>query len=141
MTQGISVGVMGFFDQRIGRTDLSAALRAVFNDKKNIVTASWASYGQLTASYTQVSEEGRKSWCTEIELVKPEGHDIWEAVYSAGYSYNLLQSRVRGRVDSNWCCSAILEEKVLESVSLTICGDMNYKKDLYKVGFGFSFHI
>jgi mitochondrial import receptor subunit TOM40 len=137
----VALGLHGLFDSRMGRTELTAAGRVAWNERKCIATASLASYGHLTGSYTQVMEDGRKSWSTDMQLIHLEDHGVWEAVYSAGYAYNLLQSRVRGRVDSNWCCSAILEEKVLDTVTLLICGDMNYAKDVYKVGFGFSFHL
>jgi len=139
--RNVALGLHGLWDSRMGRTDLTGVARVAWNGRRNIVTASVASYGHLTSSYTQVMEDGRKSWSTDMQLIHLEDHGIWEAVYSAGYSYNLIQSRVRGRVDSNWCCSAILEEKVLDNVTLIICGDMNYSKDIYKVGFGFSFHL
>jgi hypothetical protein len=137
----VAVGVQGVFESAMGRTELTGAARVAWNGRKNIATMSLASFGHLTGSYTQIMEGGRKSWSTEMQLIRLEDHGVWEAVYSAGYSYNLLQSRVRGRFDSNWCCSAILEEKVIDSVTLMICGDMNYAKDEYKVGFGFSFHL
>jgi hypothetical protein len=142
VTRGCALGLMGYFDERSGVSMLTGSLRYKWNEPggERVVVAS-AGPGQLTASYTQTSKDLRKAWTAEVQMVKPEGHPSWEAVYTAGYSYRLFQGSVKGRVDSNLCVSAILEERVLEPVSLLICGDMNYKKDIYKVGFGFSFHF
>lgn len=137
-----ALGVMGYFDERQGTSLVTGSLRYHWEESnaRRIVTGSVGD-GHFSASYTQVSPDQRKTWTTEAQFVRPQGHPSWEAAWTGGFEYMLTHARVKARVDSNLCASCLLEETVLQPISLMICGDMNYKKDVYKVGFGFSFRF
>lgn len=78
---------------------------------------------------------------TDMQFVKPEGQDNWESIWSAGYQFNLLSGTLKARIDSNFRASMFLEERINQLVSVMLCSDMDYKKDAYRIGFGFSMRM
>ncbi|KAL8232971.1 hypothetical protein R6Q57_002749 [Mikania cordata] len=53
-----------------------------------------------------------------------------------GYDYILRQSRLRGKIDSNGCTSAFLEERLTMGLNFILSAEIDHKKKNYKFGFG-----
>jgi mitochondrial import receptor subunit TOM40 len=59
-----------------------------------------------------------------------------EATASAGYDYMLRNCRLRGRVDSQGCVAAFLEERLNLGVNFLLSAEVDHAKKDYKFGFG-----
>ncbi|KAM3309414.1 mitochondrial import receptor subunit TOM40-1 [Capsicum chacoense] len=55
---------------------------------------------------------------------------------SFGYDYFLRQCRLRGKIDSNGCVSAFLEERLNMGLNFILSAEVDHKKKDYKFGFG-----
>jgi len=136
ITKTVAAGMHAFYDHILGKSEWITALK--YKLGKAVWTASYGSFGHLTFGYSQ--KMANKTWATEMQFLRPEGQDVWESVWTVGYQYELTTSTLKGRFDSNWKLSALLEEKMNPLISFLFCGDMDYLKDTYRIGFGVSIH-
>lgn len=136
ITRGIQAGILGFYDMVTRNSGWKSGLG--FASKWGQWAISYASVGNFMVSFTQTGSRKRQVLSTDMEFTKLEGQDVWEAIWSAGYMYNLFGSTVKGKVDSRLRASVFLEERVNDAISILMCADVDYLKDSYKIGFGMS---
>uniref|UniRef100_M1BSL5 Mitochondrial import receptor n=1 Tax=Solanum tuberosum TaxID=4113 RepID=M1BSL5_SOLTU len=55
---------------------------------------------------------------------------------SVGYDYIPWQCRLRGKIDSNDCVAAFLEERLNMGLNFILSAEIDHKKKGYKFGFG-----
>jgi len=132
----VLAGILGFYDLIGGRSGWKGGLK--WASSWGIWALSYTSVGSFTAAFTQYSPGKRRVLTTDMELVKVDGQDKLEAIWAAGFQYNLLQSLVKGRVDSQRRASLFIEEKFNDVISALFCVELDWKKDQYKVGVGAS---
>ncbi|KAL6063880.1 hypothetical protein QOT17_011191 [Balamuthia mandrillaris] len=132
-------GVGGFTNLK--QTQLTGVARYRLADQ-SIWTGSIATDSMLSTNYTVCSSRNKqkKQFSVEMRVFKPEGAESWQATTSAGYSYQFWRAQLKGRLDTNWRASMLLEEQIELSpgaiIGASFCADMDYLKDLYKVGVG-----
>lgn len=104
---------------------------ARYNADKMIATGQIASTGILALSYVQRISE-KVSLASEFMY----NHTTRDATTSFGYDYFLRQCRLRGRLDSNGCVAAYLEERLNMGVNFVLSAEIDHWKKDYKFGFG-----
>eukprot|EP00249_Psilotum_nudum_P019260 c27169_g3_i4 orf=391-1389(+) len=98
---------------------------------KMIATAQVASTGIVNLTYVQrVSDK--------VSLVSEfmYNHLSREVTTTVGYDYLLRQCRLRGRIDTNGCIAAYLEERINVGVNFVLSAEIDHWKKDYKFGFG-----
>ncbi|CAM6025603.1 hypothetical protein CY35_08G008700 [Sphagnum magellanicum] len=102
-----------------------------YNTDKAIATAQFASTGILSLTYVQrvsdkvsLASDFLYNWNTK------------EATTTVGYDYLLRQCRLRGRLDTNGCVAAFLEERLNLGVNFLLSAEIDHWKKDYKFGFG-----
>eukprot|EP00246_Nothoceros_aenigmaticus_P003547 TRINITY_DN14724_c0_g1_i1.p1 TRINITY_DN14724_c0_g1~~TRINITY_DN14724_c0_g1_i1.p1 ORF type:complete len:377 (+),score=46.93 TRINITY_DN14724_c0_g1_i1:139-1131(+) len=102
-----------------------------YNTDKVIATGQIASTGMVSLTYVQrVSDK--------VSLASDFNYN-WtsrEATTSVGYDYLLRQCRLRGRLDTNGCVAAYLEERLNVGVNFLLSAEIDHWKKDYKFGFG-----
>ncbi len=96
-----------------------------------VATAQLASTGLVSLTYVQKVGE-------KVALASDFMYN-WhsrEATASAGYDYMLRNCRLRGRIDSNGCVAAYLEERLNMGVNFILSAEVDHSKKDYKFGFG-----
>ncbi|CAI5523775.1 unnamed protein product [Closterium sp. Naga37s-1] len=132
VTPTLSLGGEAFWLGHQRRSGLGIAGR--YNTDKVVATAQVASTGVVSMTYVQrVSDK--------VALAADFLHN-WnskESATSVGYDYILRQCRLRGRLDTNGCVAAYLEERLNLGANLFVLHFQvdHWKKD-YKFGFGMS---
>ncbi|XP_058107623.1 mitochondrial import receptor subunit TOM40-1-like isoform X2 [Magnolia sinica] len=106
-------------------------LAARYNTDKMVAAGQVASTGIVALSYVQKVSE-KVSLASDF-LYNPMTRD---ATASVGYDYMLRQSRLRGKLDSNGCVGALLEERLNMGVNFLLSAEIDHKKKDYKFGFG-----
>ncbi|KAJ7549640.1 hypothetical protein O6H91_07G061200 [Diphasiastrum complanatum] len=104
---------------------------ARYNTDKVIASGQVASTGIVSLTYVQrVSEK--------VSLASDFLYNAMtnEATTSVGYDYLLRQCRLRGRVDTNGCVAAFLEERLNVGVNFLLSAEIDHWKKDYKFGFG-----
>ncbi|KAJ6971431.1 mitochondrial import receptor subunit TOM40-1-like [Populus alba x Populus x berolinensis] len=90
-----------------------------------------ASTGLMALSYVQKVSE-KVSLATDF-MYNYLSKDVTASV---GYDYALRQARLRGKIDSNGCTSAFLEERLNMGLNFVLSAELDHKKKDYKFGFG-----
>ncbi|KAI7755316.1 hypothetical protein M8C21_030162 [Ambrosia artemisiifolia] len=92
-----------------------------------------ANTGNVALSYVQKVSE-------KVSLVSDlmYNHISRDVIASFGYDYILRQCRVRGKIDSNGCTSAFVEESLNEGLKFVLSAELDHKKKDYRFGFGFT---
>ncbi|CAI7896054.1 unnamed protein product [Closterium sp. NIES-54] len=131
VTPTLSLGGEAFWLGHQRRSGLGIAGR--YNTDKVVATAQVASTGVVSMTYVQrVSDK--------VALAADFLHN-WnskESATSVGYDYILRQCRLRGRLDTNGCVAAYLEERLNLGVNLLFSAEVDHWKKDYKFGFGMS---
>ncbi|KAF5737955.1 mitochondrial import receptor subunit TOM40-1-like [Tripterygium wilfordii] len=102
-----------------------------YETDKMVATGQVATTGMVALSYVQKVSE-KVSLATDFMYNLPSR----EATASAGYDYILRQSRLRGKIDSNGCVAAYLEERLNMGLNFILSAELDHKKKDYKFGFG-----
>ncbi|KAJ4832274.1 hypothetical protein Tsubulata_012221 [Turnera subulata] len=104
---------------------------ARYETDKMVATGQVASTGMVALSYVQKISQ-KVLLATEFMY----NYLSRDATASVGYDYQLRQARVRGKIDSNGCVSAFLEERLNPGLIFLLSAEMDHKKKDYKFGFG-----
>ncbi|XP_073386159.1 mitochondrial import receptor subunit TOM40-1 [Physcomitrium patens] len=106
-------------------------LAARYQTDSVITTALVKSEGDICCTYIQK--------LSDKVLVASDFVYNWnstEAVTSIAYDHLLNQYRIRGRIDTNLCTAAYLEEKISAGLTLVLSAELDHRKKDYKFGFG-----
>lgn len=106
---------------------------ARYNSDKMVATGQVASTGMIALSYVQKASE-KVSLATEL-MYNYMSKDVTASV---GYDCIFRQARVRGKLDSNGCAAAFLEERLNMGLLFILSAELDHKKKDYKFGFGFT---
>ncbi|THG19375.1 hypothetical protein TEA_000901 [Camellia sinensis var. sinensis] len=96
-----------------------------------VATGQVASTGMVAMSYVQKVSE-KVSLASEF-MYNYMSRDVTASV---GYDYILRQCRLRGKIDSNGCTSAFLEERLNMGLNFILSAEIDHRKKDYKFGFG-----
>ncbi|KAI4385806.1 hypothetical protein MLD38_003799 [Melastoma candidum] len=129
MTPNLSLGGEVFWTGQHRKSGIGYAAR--YNTEKMVATSQFASTGMVLMSYVQKVSE-KVSLATEFMY----NYLSRDAVATVGYDYILRQSRLRGKIDSNGCVSALLEERLNMGLQFILSAEIDHKKKDYKFGFG-----
>uniref|UniRef100_A0A0C9S9K2 TSA: Wollemia nobilis Ref_Wollemi_Transcript_56_1724 transcribed RNA sequence n=1 Tax=Wollemia nobilis TaxID=56998 RepID=A0A0C9S9K2_9CONI len=102
-----------------------------YNTDKMVATGQVASTGIVALSYVQKVSE-KVSLASEFMY----NHLTRDTTTTFGYDYLLRQCRLRGRLDSNGCVAAYLEERLNMGVNFVLSAEIDHWKKDYKFGFG-----
>lgn len=104
---------------------------ARYNTEKMVATCQLASTGLVSMTYVRRISE-------KVTLASDflYNHATREATSTLGYDYLLRQCRLRGRIDSNGCVAAYLEERLNLGVNFVLSAEIDHWKKDYKFGFG-----
>jgi len=104
---------------------------ARYNTDKMIAIGQFASTGIVSLSYVQKVSE-KVSLASDFMY----NHMSRDSTASVGYDYLLRQCRLRGRIDTNGCVAAYLEERLNMGVNFVLSAEIDHWKKDYKFGFG-----
>lgn len=104
---------------------------ARYNTDKMVATGQVASTGVVALSYVQKVSE-KVSLASEFMY----NNSTKDTTTSFGYDYLMRQCRLRGRLDSNGCVAAYLEERLNMGVNFVLSAEIDHWKKDYKFGFG-----
>ncbi|KAM1084961.1 hypothetical protein ACFX13_010965 [Malus domestica] len=96
-----------------------------------VATGQVASTGMLALSYVQKVSD-KVSLASDLMY----NHMSRDVTASVGYDYVFRQSRVRGKIDSNGCTAAYLEERLNTGLKFILSAEIDHKKKDYKLGCG-----
>ncbi|PHT46945.1 Mitochondrial import receptor subunit TOM40-1 [Capsicum baccatum] len=104
---------------------------ARYNTNKMVATGQIASTGIVSLGYVQKVSE-------KVSLASDFMYDYRsrDVTASVGYDYILRQCRLRGKIDSNGCVAAFLEERLNMGLNFILSAEIDHKKSDYKFGFG-----
>ncbi|TQD99845.1 hypothetical protein C1H46_014583 [Malus baccata] len=105
VTPHFSLGGEVFWAGQHRKSGIGYAAR--FNTEKMVATGQVASTGMLALSYVQKVSD-KVSLASDLMY----NHMSRDVTASVGYDYVFRQSRVRGKIDSNGCTAAYLEERL-----------------------------
>ncbi|EFJ15593.1 hypothetical protein SELMODRAFT_403082 [Selaginella moellendorffii] len=129
ITPSLALGGEVFWVGHQRKSGLGLAAR--YSNDKVIATGQVATTGMVSLTYVQRVSQ-KVNLATDFlynALTK-------EAITSIGYDYILRQSRVRGRLDTNGCVAAFLEERLNVGVTFLLSAEIDHWKKDYKFGFG-----
>ncbi|MCO5560288.1 hypothetical protein L7F22_013900 [Adiantum nelumboides] len=106
-------------------------LAARYNTDKSIATCQLASTGMLAMNYVQKISD-KVGIATDFLY----NSSTRESVCTLGYDYLFRHCRLRGRLDSNGCAAAYLEERMNLGVNFILSAEIDHWKKDYKFGFG-----
>ncbi|MCO5575743.1 hypothetical protein L7F22_029546 [Adiantum nelumboides] len=106
-------------------------LAARYNTDKSIATCQLASTGMLAMNYVQKISD-KVAIATDFLY----NSSTRESVCTLGYDYLFRHCRLRGRLDSNGCAAAYLEERMNLGVNFILSAEIDHWKKDYKFGFG-----
>ncbi|XP_039129769.1 LOW QUALITY PROTEIN: mitochondrial import receptor subunit TOM40-1-like [Dioscorea cayenensis subsp. rotundata] len=129
VTPHLSVGSEFFWLGHQRKSGIGLAAR--YNTDKMVATAQVASTGIVALSYVQKVSE-KVSLASDFMY----NHMTRDVTASFGYDYILRQCRLRGKLDSNGCVGAFLEERVNMGVNFILSAEIDHPKKDYKFGFG-----
>ncbi|KAG2720941.1 hypothetical protein I3760_02G058000 [Carya illinoinensis] len=96
-----------------------------------VATGQVASTGLVALSYVQKVSE-------KVSLASDFMYNYMskDVTASFGYDYILRQCRLRGKIDSNGCAAAFLEERLNMGLNFILSAELDHRKKDYKFGFG-----
>ncbi|CAK9209466.1 unnamed protein product [Sphagnum troendelagicum] len=129
VTNNLALGGEGYWLGHHRKSGIGFAAR--YNTEKVVATAQFKSGGTIGMTYVhKVSDK--------VSLASDFVYN-WktkEVVTSLGYDYLLQQCRLRGRLDTNGCIAAYLEERLNVGVNFLLSAEIDHWKKDYKFGFG-----
>ncbi|KAL9378775.1 hypothetical protein Peur_030110 [Populus x canadensis] len=129
VTPHLSLGAEVFWAGQHRKSGVGYAGR--YETDKMVAAGQVASTGLMALSYVQKVSE-KVSLATDF-MYNYLSRDV---TVSAGYDYALRQARLRGKIDSNGCTSAFLEERLNMGLNFILSAELDHKKKDYKFGFG-----
>ncbi|GLT54313.1 hypothetical protein SLA2020_275200 [Shorea laevis] len=98
---------------------------------KMVAAGQVASTGMVALSYVQ-------KVCEKVSLASDLIYNYMsrDVTASVGYDYILRQCRLRGKMDSNGCTSAFLEERLNMGLKFILSAEIDHSRKDYKFGFG-----
>lgn len=104
---------------------------ARYNTERMVATCQIASTGLVSMTYVRRISE-------KVSLAADFLYNnlTREAISTLGYDYLLRQCRLRGRMDSNGCVAAYLEERLNFGVNFVLSAEIDHLKKVHKFGFG-----
>ncbi|CAI9288237.1 unnamed protein product [Lactuca saligna] len=129
VTPHLSLGGEVFWAGQHRKSGLGYAAR--YNTDKMVASGQIASTGMVALSYVQKVSE-KVSLASDL-MYNYMSRDV---TASFGYDYILRQCRLRGKIDSNGCTSAFLEERLSMGLNFIISAEIDHMKKDYKFGFG-----
>ncbi|KAL5542918.1 hypothetical protein UlMin_010628 [Ulmus minor] len=129
VTQHLSLGGEVFWAGQHRKSGIGYAAR--YNTDKMVATGQVASTGMIALSYVQKVSE-KVSLASDFMY----NYNTRDVSASFGYDYILRQCRLRGKIDSNGCVGAFLEERLNMGLNFILSAELDHKKKDYKFGFG-----
>lgn len=129
ITPHLAMGGEVFWTGQHRKSGVGYAAR--YSTDKSVATGQVASTGMVALGYVQKVSE-KVSLATDFMYNYLSG----DATSSVGYDYMLRQARLRGKIDSNGCASAFLEERLNLGLMFILSAEIDHKKKDYKFGFG-----
>nr|XP_043636428.1 mitochondrial import receptor subunit TOM40-1-like [Erigeron canadensis] len=129
VTPHLSLGGEVFWAGQHRKSGLGYAAR--YSTDKMVTSGQIASTGMVALSYVQKVSE-KVSLATDL-MYNYMSRDV---TASCGYDYVLRQCRLRGKIDSNGCASAFLEERLNMGLNFLVSAEIDHRKKDYKFGFG-----
>ncbi|PHT77941.1 Mitochondrial import receptor subunit TOM40-1 [Capsicum annuum] len=129
VTPHFSLGGEVFWAGQHRKSGIGYAAR--YNTDKMVAAGQVASTGMVALSYVQKISE-------KVSLASDFMYNYLsrDVTASFGYDYFLRQCRLRGKIDSNGCVSAFLEERLNMGLNFILSAEVDHKKKDYKFGFG-----
>ncbi|KAA8550486.1 hypothetical protein F0562_002170 [Nyssa sinensis] len=129
VTPQLSFGGEVFWAGQHRKSGIGYAAR--YNTDKMVATGQVASTGMVALSYVQKVSE-------KVSLASDFMYNYMsrDVTASFGYDYILRQCRVRGKIDSNGCTAAFLEERLNMGLNFILSAEIDHRKNDYKFGFG-----
>ncbi|KAK9726816.1 hypothetical protein RND81_05G239100 [Saponaria officinalis] len=131
VTPNLSLGGEIFYAGQHRKSGVGYAAR--YSNDKMVATGQVASTGMVALSYVQKASE-KVSFATEF-MYNYMSRDVTASV---GYDAIFRQARVRGKLDSNGCATAFLEERLSPALGFLLSAELDHWKKDYKFGFGMS---
>lgn len=129
VTNNLSLGGEVFWAGQHRKSGIGYAGR--YNTDKMVATGQVASTGMVALSYVQKISE-KVSLASDF-MYNYMSNDV---TASFGYDYILRQCRLRGKIDSNGCVAAYLEERLNMGLNFILSAEVDHRKKDYKFGFG-----
>ncbi|KAL3517922.1 hypothetical protein ACH5RR_020511 [Cinchona calisaya] len=129
VTPNLSLGGEVFWTGQHRKSGIGYAAR--YNNDKMVATGQVVSTGMVMLSYVQKLSE-KVSLASDF-MCNYMSRDV---TASFGYDYILRQCRLRGKIDSNGCVGALLEERLNMGVNFILSAEIDHRKKDYKFGFG-----
>ncbi|XP_076957249.1 mitochondrial import receptor subunit TOM40-1-like [Bidens hawaiensis] len=130
MTPHLSLGGEVSYDGEHRKSGVGYAAR--YNMDKMVAVGQVANTGNVALSYVQKVSKRYLSLASDLIY----SHTLKDITASFGYDYRLHQCRLRGKIDSNGCIYAFLEEKLNVGLKFILSAELDHKKKDYKFGFG-----
>ncbi|CDP04010.1 unnamed protein product [Coffea canephora] len=129
VTPNLSLGGEVFWTGQHRKSGIGYGAR--YNNDKMVATGQVASTGMVLLSYVQKVSE-KVSLASEFVY----NHMSKDVTATFGYDYILRQCRLRGKIDSNGCVGALLEERLNLGLNFILSAEIDHRKKDYKFGFG-----
>ncbi|GAA0140628.1 primary active transporter [Lithospermum erythrorhizon] len=129
VTPNLSLGGEVFWAGQHRKSGIGYAAR--YNTDKMVATGQVASTGMVSLNYVQKISE-KVSLASDFMYNYMSG----DVTSSFGYDYILRQCRLRGKIDSNGCAAAFLEERLNMGLNFVLSAELDHRKKDYKFGFG-----
>ncbi|XP_071698508.1 mitochondrial import receptor subunit TOM40-1-like [Rutidosis leptorrhynchoides] len=129
VTLNLALGGEVFWAGQHRKSGLGYACR--YATDKMVATGQVASTGMVALGYVQKVSE-------KVSLASDFMYNYMsrDVTASFGYDYILRQCRLRGKIDSNGCTSAFLEESLSLGLRFILSAEIDHKKKDYRFGFG-----
>ncbi|XWS63269.1 hypothetical protein CRYUN_Cryun06bG0080700 [Craigia yunnanensis] len=129
VTPHLSLGGEIFWAGQHRKSGIGYAAR--YETDKMVAVGQVASTGMVALSYVQKVSE-------KVSLASDFMYNYMtrDVTASIGYDYILRQCRLRGKIDSNGCTAAYLEERLNMGLNFILSAEIDHRKKDYKFGFG-----
>ncbi|KAH7548423.1 hypothetical protein JRO89_XS14G0124600 [Xanthoceras sorbifolium] len=129
VTPHLSLGGEVFWAGQHRKSGIGYAAR--YETEKMVATGQVASTGMVALSYVQKVSD-------KVSLASDFMYNYMsrDVTASVGYDYILRQCRLRGKIDSNGCTAAFLEERLNMGLNFILSAEIDHRKKDYKFGFG-----
>ncbi|KAF5930683.1 hypothetical protein HYC85_031556 [Camellia sinensis] len=127
VTPHLSLGGEVFWAGQHRKSGIGYAAR--YNTDKMVATGQVASTGMVALSYVQKVSD-------KVSLASDFMYNYMsrDVTASFGYDYILRQCRLRGKIDSNGCTAAFLEERLNMGLNFILSAEIDHRKKDYKFG-------
>lgn len=136
LTDSLALGAEGFYHTKNTNVRGGAgAARLVWGGKgENVATAKVGTFGHgaVELAYSRKVSD-KVGLATELQYFHNQ-----LCTFGLGYEFRLRQATFKGLIQSDTTCSAALEERISNGVSLLLSAQLNHKKKDYKFGVGLS---